>query len=251
MLSRVARWTDSFAAGRRIKRALLEAPIGSRAISAFDRWRLHRMNRGWDAHQRSKVRWRSAPPDPGLTWGVELSGDSIVEAAEAYGAFGSGRTVLEIGPGYGRVLRSILGRGLEFERYIGLDVSERNVRHLREAYDDPRVEILQGDASSAALPRPVDAVLSFLTFKHLYPSFERALTNLEPQLRPRGLVMFDLIEGARRYFQRDQVTFIREYTRAEVAELLRSTPLDLAAFDEIKHAPGRIRLLVVARKRAA
>jgi SAM-dependent methyltransferase len=248
MLGRLAQWSDSTELGRRMRRVLLEVPITARAISALDRRRVRRLERDGDLRERSKLRWRTAPPGPGLTWGTELSGDPVVEAAEARGVFGRGRTVLEVGPGYGRVLRSCLARGVDFERYIGLDVSEQNVRHLRRAFADPRIEILHGDAESAALAAPVDAVLSFLTFKHLYPSFQGALENLGPQVRAGGIVMFDLIEGARTYFHRDRATFIREYTRPEVGEILGRTSLDLVEFDEIEHAPGRTRMLVVARK---
>jgi SAM-dependent methyltransferase len=155
--------------------------------------------------------------------------------------------VLEVGPGYGRVLESCLGRGLEFERYIGLDLSARNVEHLRREVDDPRVEILHGDAETVSLDHEVDTVLSFLTFKHLYPSFEPALANLARHLRPGGQVIFDLIEGGRSYFHRDQVTFIREYSRSEVTEILGRLSLEPVAFDRVEHAPGRERLLIVAR----
>ena len=233
---------------RRVRRGLIEAPLVSRAIAAVDRRRLRRMETDGAARERSKRRWRAAPPGPGLTWGEEVSGDPAVDAAEAHGLFGPDRSVLEVGPGYGRVLRSCLARGAEFERYVALDVSEQNVRHLRSSFEDPRVEILHGDAESASIGEPVDAMLSFLTFKHLYPSFEAALANLEPQLRPGARVMFDLIEGPRRYFHRDRMTFIREYPRSEVAAILERTSLHPLAFERIEHAPGRERLLVVARK---
>jgi hypothetical protein len=63
-------------------------------------------------------------------------------------------------------------------------------------------------------------------------------------------LMFDLIEGTRRYFHRDRVTFIREYAPDEVRGILERTSLELVAFDSIEHAPGRRRLLVVARSSA-
>jgi SAM-dependent methyltransferase len=248
VLRRLARWSDTSDAGRRARRALLANPLTARAIGALDRRRLRRLRRAGDLRERSKRRWRDAPPDPGLTWGGAVSGDAAVEVAEAHGAFGPGSSVVEIGPGYGRVLASCLARGVEFERYLGLELSERNVRHLRETFTDPRVEIRQGDAETASLGAPVDAVISFLTFKHLYPSFEAALANLAPQLREGGLVLFDLLEGSRAYFHRDRATFIRHYTRGEVTEILARTGLQLEGFYRVEHAPGRARLLVVARR---
>ncbi len=247
VLRRLVAGLDSRDLTRRIKRGLLRAPVVSRAVLAFDRRRLDRLERDGDAAERSKIRWREAPPGPGLTWGVELAGDPVVAAAEAHGVFGPGRTVLEIGPGYGRVIRACIERGTAFGRYIGLDISEENAKYLREVIDDPRIEIMHGDAESVSLAEPVDSVLSFLTFKHLYPSFEGALANLQPQLRSGATVMFDLMEGSRRLFERDQATFLRQYSRSEIAEILGRIPLELVAFDRIEHAPGRVRLLFVAR----
>lgn len=248
MLRRLTAWSESSERRRRIRRVVLEAPVISHAVSALDRRRLQRLEREGDPRERSKLRWRGAPPGSGLTWGVELCGAPVVAAAQEHGIFAPDRTVLEIGPGYGRVIRACLDRGVAFRRYIGLDVSAQNVAHLRASIDDPRVEFVHGDAESVSLGEPVDALLSVLTFKHLYPSFEAALANLRPQLQPGAPLMFDLIEGAREYFHRDRVTFIREYTRAEVRGILERASLELVAFDSIEHAPGRVRLLVVARR---
>ena len=248
MLARLARWSDSHGFTRRGRRWLLNAPGVSSAVSALDRRRLRRLEEEGRASERSKRRWREARPEPGLTWGDEVSGEPAVEAAERYGVFGPELTVVEIGPGYGRILGAALGRGVEFRRYIGVDLSEENVRHLRSAFEDPRIEILHGDAESVEFDAPVDSVYSFLTFKHIYPSFEGALANLGRQLRPGGTIVFDLIEGPRRYFHRDEHTFMREYTRAEAAELVARAGLELATVDRVEHAPGRSRMLVVARR---
>jgi SAM-dependent methyltransferase len=231
-----------------MRRRVLDAPVVSQTVAALDRRRLRRVEEAGAVGERSKARWREARPDPGLTWGEAVSGEPAVEAADRHGVFGAEKTVLEVGPGYGRVLGAALRRGVEFRRYIGLDLSDGNVRHLREEFDDPRVEIVHGDAESVVLDEPVDGVLSFLTFKHIYPSFSPALANLGRQLRPGGRIVFDLIEGSREYFHRDQVTFMREYTRAEVSEIVRGASLELVAIDRVEHAPGRSRMLVVAAK---
>ena len=221
----------------------------SNAISALDRRRVRRLEQEGGVQERAKRRWREAPPDPGLTWGVEVSGDAAVAAAQRFGVFGPEQTVLEVGPGYGRILDAAQRAGVEYRRYVGLDLSEENVAHLRERFDDPRIEIVHGDVESFELGEPFDAAISFLTFKHIYPSFQAALTNLGRQLRPGGQVVFDLIEGGREYFHRDQVTFMREYTREEVGEIVAAAGLELAAIDRVVHAPGRERMLVVAHKK--
>jgi SAM-dependent methyltransferase len=247
LFQRLARWSDSHELTRRARRRLAEAPGVSQAVSALDRRRLRRIEEAGAVEERAKRRWREAPPDPGLTWGVEVSGDAAVEAAQRLGVFGAERSVLEIGPGYGRILDAVLRQGVEFRRYTGLDLSEENVRHLRARFDDPRIEIVHGDVESFSLAEPVDAVISFLTFKHIYPSFQAALANLAGQLEPGGQVVFDLIEGGREYFHRDQVTFMREYTREEVAGIVAAAGLELATIDRVIHAPGRERMLIVAR----
>ena len=81
-------------------------------MAALDRRRLRRSRAPGPTAERSKRRWREAPPDRGLTWGDEVSGEPAVEAAERFGVFGADHTVLEVGPGYGRILGAALARGV-------------------------------------------------------------------------------------------------------------------------------------------
>jgi SAM-dependent methyltransferase len=212
----------------------------------LDRQHLERLERANDAPQLAKSRWRVTAPGPELTWGKQLTGDAFVERATAHHAFGPDRTVLEIGPGYGRILRTCLEQSVPFRRWVGLDLSAENVRHLSRQFPDPRIEFVQGDAESARLDTPVDTVISSLTFKHLYPSFELALRNIAGQLSERGLVLFDLIEGSGRNFESDEVTYVRKYSRKEVRKLLARVALELVRFDTVAHDRDHVRLLVVA-----
>jgi SAM-dependent methyltransferase len=230
----------------RIGRRLRSLPGASRLIDRADRQRSERLERANDAPELAKSRWRATAPGPELTWGKELTGDAFVDRAVAHHAFGPDRTVLEVGPGYGRILRTCLERSVPFHRWVGLDLSAENVRHLSREFPDPRIEFVEGDAESARVDNTVDTVISSLTFKHIYPSFELALRNLAGQLSERGLVLFDLIEGSRRYFHWDEITFVREYSREEVGELLARAPLELVGFDTVAHDREHVRLLVVA-----
>lgn len=246
MSRRLAAWFEARPHRLRLKHTLLALrPIWT-AVGFLDRRRLRSLD--GDLHERSKRRWRSTAPTAGLTWGTEVSGVPIVAKATEYGAFGPGRTILEVGPGYGRLLHAALQGEAEFDRYLAVDISATNVAYLRKKFADDRVEIVCADAESVSVPAQADALLSFLTFKHLYPSFEPALSNLVRQLKADALVMFDLIEGGRRHFATDDVTYVRHYSRDEVKEILVRNSLRLVAFDEIVHAPGRARLLVVARR---
>ncbi|MCU0288887.1 MAG: hypothetical protein MUF15_21145, partial [Acidobacteria bacterium] len=62
------------------------------------------------------------------------------------------------------------------------------------------------------------------------------------------MIAFDLIEGNNRLFEEDHVTYVRSYSKKEVTEILSKIPLQFVSFDQVKHDPGFIRLLVVAQK---
>ena len=203
---------------------------------------------------RSRVheRWEIARPTPNcLTWNVDLKGDNFIRKAEEYGVFGEGRTVLEIGPGYGRLLEAAVRLEMPFKRYLGVDISEKNVQHLQEKFPDEAIRIVHGPIEFAQLGEPVDSVVSSATLKHLYPSFEAAFQNLEPQLAPGAVMVFDLIEkhveGKLKYWEPDG-RYTCRYTRSEIEALLERCSLELQGFDHVSHAPGPTRLLVIARK---
>lgn len=202
-----------------------------------------------EAWERSRTRWRAAQPNAHLTWDVELTGDAFIDRAEHHGAFGEGRHVVEVGPGYGRLVGTVLARNLPFGSYTGVDLSAENVAHLTEKFPDARVAFVHGDVEEVRFEAPVDAVMSSLTFKHLFPSFEKAVANLASQMAPGALLLFDLIEGSRRFFEEDGVTYIRAYERPEVEAMLVGCGVDLVAFEEVRHHPSLARLLVVGRKR--
>lgn len=197
--------------------------------------------------ERSRVRWRNAAPVGHLTWGKEISGDHFVSKMNQHGAFGSDRALLEIGPGYGRLLKSILQSEAPFQTYLGVDLSAKNVEFLSETFSDPRITFSHGDIETRTFDQKFDVVYSSLTFKHLYPSFEKVLQNVAQALNPGALVFFDLIEGAGVHFEHDGVTYLRHYTKEEVSGILNRCGLRLFAWDEVEHTPEQKRLLVVAK----
>jgi SAM-dependent methyltransferase len=198
--------------------------------------------------ERSRRRWREALPVTHLTWGKEVSGDAFILKADAYGAFGPDKRLLEIGPGYGRLLKSLIKHGAAFKSYAGVDLSAENVRYLRETFAGEGFEFVHGDVESVRLEAGFDVVMSSLTFKHLFPSFRGALGHLAAQANPGCLFLFDLIEGVGKHFEHDGITYIRSYTRPEVSDALAGAGLKLVAFDEVRHDAEHARLLVVARK---
>ena len=217
-----------------------------------ERRRFHQMYKVAELspHERAQLTWRLAQPNATwLTWGMEISGTAFIEKAESHGAFGADKAILEIGPGYGRLLGEILQRGLPFRKYVAVDISPANVAHLKEKFDRDDVVFVQDDIEKVTLEGKFDVVLSSLTLKHLYPTFESAMSYVARHLNPGATVIFDLIEGEFGAFvPADGVSYVRGYTREELTKLLPRIPLELVTFDEVEHAPGQVRLLVVARK---
>lgn len=207
-------------------------------------------DRAWTDRGRaqSRITWREATPGPNLTWGKELTGEAFVSKLEAYASFDERTTVLEVGPGYGRLLRSFLARGLPFKEYYALDISERNIEYLREQFPRPDIHFMRADIEHVSLPFRFDVGFSSLTFKHLYPSFEAALGNCARNMNPGGRFIFDLVEGDQAHFVNQGRAYVRRYGREEVLEILGKTGLELVAFDEVVHDRHYRRLLVVATK---
>jgi SAM-dependent methyltransferase len=198
--------------------------------------------------ERATRPWSRSAPDAALTWGRAIDGHAFIAKADEHGAFGEGKAILEIGPGYGRLLASALDRDVPFERWIGVDVSPQNIAHLRSEFDLERCRFVQADVNELEVEVPLDTILSSLTLKHFYPSFEDALENLAAHLKPGGTVVIDVIEGEYlRHFQRDNKAFVRWYTRDEVSAIFSRCGLS-AEFDYVEHDPDHRRLLVVGRK---
>ena len=230
---------------KRVRTRLREAPGVQRLFdsatvqSLLGRTEMKDPDRTWtkEGREQSRSRWRNVRPKSGLTWGRELTGEAFVSKVESYASFDDETTVLEIGPGYGRILRSFLARGIPFKEYYGLDISEQNIEHLRKEFPQAAVHFVRADIESATLPFLFDVGFSSLTFKHLYPSFEDSLRNCSRYMSPDSRFIFDLIEGTHTYFTHDDRTYIRQYRREEVLEILERVGLEFVAFAEVVHDP--------------
>ena len=206
-------------------------------------------------------RWRTHTSAEGLTWGMVLDGSVVVEAVRGHARLDEA-AILEIGPGYGRFLRTLVASSFGFASYAGLDISAHWVRELTAEFrGQPNIEFIQGTAEEADklfAGRKFDLIVSMLTWKHLYPDFRIAARACRSLLMPDGRLIFDLPEtwiawaaqpeSAAGAFE-ETGTFTRSYARPEVQALLAKTGFTIAAFDDIEHAPGKRRLLVVAAGR--
>jgi 2-polyprenyl-3-methyl-5-hydroxy-6-metoxy-1,4-benzoquinol methylase len=194
----------------------------------------------------SRERWISSNPDLALTWGKEVSGDQFINKIQSYGAFSNLGTILEIGPGYGRLPQAIVRARIPFEKYYGIDISKDTVKFLRGEFPDDRFSFIHEDAEKCELDFHYDLLLSSLTLKHLYPTFEACLGNIARFANSNCGFFFDLIEGQAAYFEDDGLTYLRFYTKEEVEQILKNVGLVVEAFDYVEHDKDHIRLLVVA-----
>ena len=154
---------------------------------------------------RAASHWAHAAPDELLTWGRPISGDAFIGAVRSCFSFTPRTVIAEVGPGYGRLFRSILDASLPFGGYVGVDVSPDVCETLARRFPDPRAQFLNANAATVRLPAPFDLLLSSLTLKHFYPTFESALANLVPQGATGARFVFDLIEVAPREVAFDAV----------------------------------------------
>ncbi len=146
------------------------------------------------SEQDLDARWRGDEPSRSLTWGTIMEGRSFFETAWKIFPPGRGR-VLEIGPGYGRLLKGMQEIGIEPEFYLGVDLSEGRVARLTNEFGSPSVQFMKGDARSVDLSdyEPFDLMISSATFMHIAPHFGAALTHLRQFVA--GHIVFDLPEA--------------------------------------------------------
>jgi len=199
----------------------------------------------WD---RSRIRWMNSSPDEGLTWQINLTGDAFVNKLREYIDFSEEKSILDLGPGYGRIFKSIVNLNVPFKSYTGLDISIKSVDFLNSNFGAKSVNFVIGDMEAVILENNYDIVVSSLTFKHLFPTFKKTLLNISKYLNKNSVIAFDLIEGDSWGVEKLSDTYIKKYTKHEVEAILREIGFGVVKFDIVSHAPGFDRLLVIAKK---
>jgi len=203
-----------------------------------------------DDWNKSRERWRNCNPDEDLTWGVYLTGDPFISKVSSYNVFSPEKSILEVGPGYGRLLKSILTLNIPFSKYLGVDISPKITKFLSETFKEHNIRFIQGDIETISLDSRFDIVLSSLTFMHLYPSLAKALNNIVKHMNPQGTLFFDVVEGTGGGFP-NPTHFIRGYTREEIQETLRDLSLESIDLSTVQHTPAfdyATLMFVAARK---
>lgn len=199
-----------------------------------------------EVRELTKGAWRRARPEIGLTWNAKMTGDEFVGHMVNLLGRPLGRT-LEIGPGYGRVLGTVLGRDLGLDSYTGVDISEQNVEYLRGHFTDPRLSFVHSDVFEFASDEPFDTVYSSAVFLHIYPDVGAILRRCRELLRRGGSVCFDVPLGGRRYINRQRQLFVREYTEPELERFAAEAGYSACRIvEEAEFSPGQRGLFACA-----
>lgn len=185
--------------------------------------------------ENSKRRWKGNEPDQGLTWGHVITGDSFWEVASLLTPLSTEPIdVLEIGPGYGRLLRWLLERD-RVRSYAGIELSADRVEKLRKDFANSSCEFYAMDADTFELDKAFDLFVCSATFEHLYPSFSKALERVRAHMRPGGDIIFDLLqcddeirlESGAFGEQPNDGAFVRVYPLDSLKKLLAEQELEL------------------------
>jgi phospholipid N-methyltransferase len=179
----------------------------------------------------SQKRWAGSEPDPELTWGEVFTGDSFIDAVQTRYSFCPDHNICEIGPGYGRLLQTILQRELPFQSYTGIELSQERVRKLNTEFNDARVRFIQGDVAELHSTLSWDLVICSSTFEHLFPDFTKALSRLADHLTAHAVIAIDFPQMDREMKSRSQAfelpthAFVRIYSAEEIERLFAACGL--------------------------
>jgi SAM-dependent methyltransferase len=189
----------------------------------------------------SQERWRGDEQPEGLTWGRVMTGDSLWDIYQRAQQFHESDHIVEFGPGYGRLIKTLLQRKVPFGSFTGVDLSPARVLQLtREFGSDPRLKFAGGDVNTWRANGPIEVVLCSSTFEHLYPDCRQALMNMRSQLAEGASLFIDFIKSERAYgsFDVDARTYIRWYSREELSSLFSACGYIVKGIEECRLGIG-------------
>jgi len=181
----------------------------------------------------SQKRWRGDEEPARLTWGAMMTAESLWDHYGRYRRFADRDRILEIGPGYGRILATALERRVAFSQFVAVDLSEARIEKLRDRFAQSNVHFEVGDVMLWRDGQLFDVVIASATFEHLYPDFQKALVNLRTQLRESGSLFVDFIktERASAAFEPKTGAYVRAYTVDELREGFAGAGFTVEAID--------------------
>jgi SAM-dependent methyltransferase len=176
----------------------------------------------------SQRRWKGDEPDEHLTWGTVMDGTSLWTIYRSRREFYDSDRILEIGPGYGRLLSTAIALAVHFSSYIGLELSESRVLKLNSRFQRRNVAFVAGDVNYWRSDKIFDVIICSSTFEHLYPDCRMALRNLRTLLVADGWTFIDFIYSQKSWLGFEENTaFVRCYTESELHDIFRESGFDL------------------------
>jgi len=206
-----------------------------------------------------------------------ITGHAFVELAQKYCNFTPAKRILELGPGYGRILTSLLYKKIPFEDYTGVDISKNNINMLKVHFKLGNCEFFVDSFCDINLSKKYDIVLSSLVLQHQYPTFHKSLKSISRFVNNNGILFFDILENTdsnngrsnlnelielgpeksnwsvsksqteRSPWKKDPDTYIASYTKNEVFLILKDLSFKVLHYDKIIHDSEKgERLVVVA-----
>jgi hypothetical protein len=168
----------------------------------------------------SQRRWLADERDESLTWGRLMDGDSLWEVYREARRFVGAENILEVGPGYGRLLAAALKLKVPFGSYTGVELSPGRAKRLTGKFKQRNVRFQAGDVNDWRGAGLFDVVIVSVTLDFLYPDCRKALANLRSQMAPGAHLLADFIpsEQSTSVFEPNG-TFIRCYPEAELREI--------------------------------
>jgi SAM-dependent methyltransferase len=209
-------------------------------------------------HSVSQRRWSGDEPAAGLTWGRLMTGESLWALYRKHHKFTMTDRIFEIGPGYGRLLRTALDHKIPFASYTALELSEARVGRLQLEYQLENVHFVQGDIDNWSSNTRFDVVICSATFEHLYPDCRKGLSATYRHLDPKGHAFIDFVGGRDRFLRKrlrffsPNGTYVRIYPRDELFNLFAESGFDVKMIETCALGLGKggwvDRLVVVAQK---
>ncbi len=212
-------------------------------------------------------RWENCYPGPLLTDHYIINGDEFISSIEKYVNFSFETSILELGPGYGRLLKSFLDKQLSFKKYVGIDISKNNIDFLKNNFKHKNIEFIHSTFLNATIDSYFDVIYSSLVLKHQFPTFFESLKHIIKFMKKDGILFFDLpippmfplesdvnchkliTTGPVNYdwFESTQ-TFVGKYSLGEIQVLCKELGLT-CDFDFVNHQSIGRRLLIICRQR--
>jgi len=130
----------------------------------------------------------------------ELLHESTVSLFERAG-IGEGMRVLDVGSGAGDVAITVARMVGPAGSVVGVEVDPPSAEVAQRRANEARhehVEILTGDVATLQLPGPFDAIVGRMVLMHIADR-SAVLSRLLTFLRPGGLVVFQEMQGSRRW----------------------------------------------------